>query len=213
MLGVSAVAGLSWMQGRQINMAPGSYGVGRILCRKHHDDLDGLDVAGCSLFQNLRLATLGGGHIDDLSSPINGREIEKWLLKLICGAIASRNVSETGAIVRREWIDALFDRCPWPEDWAFYTITGQGVSDDRGAFNFAWGPGGDLLGLGIGAFGVVSMLTIAPPDNLPESALKRPAGLGFNVQRPDGSPPLTGMAAGQPIEFKFEWPKSTNPQQ
>jgi hypothetical protein len=45
----------------------------------------------------------------------NGRAIEKWLLKLVCGAVASGNYGGVDRQVPLEWIEVLFGMKPWPE--------------------------------------------------------------------------------------------------
>ena len=93
MFGPVIVHGLAWQDGIARNLQPGTYAHSRVICQRHHDQLDGLDGIATAYFRNLMLianpnhvSSGAPGQVDDITSAINGRALEKWFLKTICGA-------------------------------------------------------------------------------------------------------------------------------
>ncbi|GAB4499064.1 MAG: hypothetical protein OHK0019_35510 [Saprospiraceae bacterium] len=53
----------------------------------------------------------------------NGDLIERWMLKIICGLVASGQVSENGTpvhIISDQLVDILFEGAEFPEGWGLY---------------------------------------------------------------------------------------------
>jgi hypothetical protein len=214
MFGPVTLSGFAWQEGSSIQLQPGAYAKSRIICQAHHDQLDGLDANAIAYFRNLMLmagkyhvATGEIGSIDDIKD-LNGRALERWLLKTVCGAIKAKTIQGVNE-VPREWIYALFERRHWPDDWAFYVFTGERVTkakDARFNIQFHWDADRALNGININAFSVETLFAIRRPDNLPENALRRPKLLRMRIQRPDGGDVLMGVPAGQNVEFNISWP-------
>lgn len=215
MLGPVTGSGFAWQDGSSISLQPGSYAKSRIICRKHHDELDGLDSNAIDYFRNLML--IAGkyhlhsgvkGRAGDIRYELDGRALERWFLKTICGAIKTRTIANVHS-VPSVWIQALFDRIRWPDEWAFYVFTGNRVTrheDARFTIDFHWTGDGSLNGIVVSAFAVDTLFSIQPPDVLRPNALRRPRVLGASVQRPDGSDVLEGVPAGQDIQVRFSYP-------
>jgi hypothetical protein len=115
MLGEVTISGFAWQGGTPKKLPPTTYAHGRVLCQKHHDHLDGLDGNATNYFRNLMLsanpnhvATGQPGRAEDISALIDGRALEKWFLKLLCGIAATDSV-ENAQKVRDEWVLALSD--------------------------------------------------------------------------------------------------------
>ncbi|MBI5414973.1 hypothetical protein HZA38_05690 [Candidatus Peregrinibacteria bacterium] len=89
-----------------------------VLCVKHNNQLSKLDNAGGSFFETIYTCTRGGiqGSIstEHLKFEHNGRDIQKWMLKLACGAIASGIWGGHHRNVPYEWVKILFDFKKWP---------------------------------------------------------------------------------------------------
>lgn len=93
----------------------------RILCKRHNEALSPIDRAGRDLQaafiryhkgEGVRVVTVPGVHV------------ERWLLKVMCGLIASGNVARVdGVAVPRElpieWVRVLFGE-PMPDGWGLY---------------------------------------------------------------------------------------------
>lgn len=209
------IEGMAWQRpGERIELLPEQYAVGRVLCRKHHDDLDLLDPVARDFYTNFRLLADGTvrigepGGVNDWCRRIDGRLLERWMLKTICGAIASGNaVARSG--VQERWIRALFSRAPWPDEYALHVVTDfEHVfvrEDARLGIYFVWADDdGRLLGFCTQAFGFTTIFDVEAP--LKYDAPKRPGGIGAHVRRPNGGPPLANWPEDQPLVFKFAWP-------
>ena len=61
--------------------------------------------------------------VDNLCFEFNGRLHEMWLLKVVCGAIASGNYGMKSRVVPRILVEILFERHPWPSEFGFYLPT------------------------------------------------------------------------------------------
>ena len=82
MFGPVTMSGFAWQKGPNKLLQPGSYAHARIICRKHHDELDGLDGNAVAYFRNLMLI-IGQNHLqtgiagraEDITAVINGRAL------------------------------------------------------------------------------------------------------------------------------------------
>ncbi|MFC1989506.1 hypothetical protein ACFLVW_02930 [Chloroflexota bacterium] len=216
MFGAVDVSGLAWQEGDTKKMQPGSYANARVICKRHHDQLDGLDGVALDYFRNFML--LAGqrqirtgemGRIQDIKSVLNGRALEKWFMKTICGAIAAKAIDGVNK-VPQQWTDGLFAKIPWPEDWAIHVSMGDWIvkpEDARFKIEFHWASDHSLNGLVIKAFSVETTFSIVPLDLDENNAhiMRRPDILVAGIERPNGGEVLDGLRAGQPIILKLKW--------
>jgi hypothetical protein len=214
MFGHVSIEGMAWQRGRRTPILPaGAYAHSRILCRKHHDDLDGLDPNAAAYLGNLMLMAGGGfpgrdhpGASTDVAPNIDGRALERWFLKFMCGAIATGSI-DPARTVPDAWVMVLFERTAWPEQWALYFATGSRrveLPDAVLNVEFYWA-GENLNGLGVRLMMMESLFGLEPPDRA-GGLLRRPVLLGAEVQRDHGGPALKGLGAGDHIRFKITWP-------
>lgn len=214
MLGKVSVGGLAWQDHKRIEFLPGAYAKSRILCRYHHDELDGLDGNALSYFQNLMLIANSKhissgrpGHKDDIALLVDGRALEKWFLKLICGAIRAKSIQGV-AEIPATWIHALFNKVSWPDGWPIYVRLGEREIAEQDAgiqLDFLWRSDKRLNGLVLRAFSVETIFALEAPDDT-TGLLKRPRVLGAQIQRPDGGDILEGIPRGEDIRFQISWP-------
>jgi hypothetical protein len=214
MVGPVAVKGLAWQRGTRSTLQPGSYAHTRIICERHHDQLDGLDGNAASYFRNLMLianpdhvASGVPGRREDISPLIDGPGFERWFLKTICGAIASKSI-ENVQVVPDTWIRVLFGAVEWPDEWAMYVTTGNREPIEKDAklqFDFHWTADRKLNGMVVSSFAIETVFAMDVADRL-NDLLKRPRLLGASVQRPQGGPALEGMPIGEHIRFQLSWP-------
>ena len=120
------VSGLPWQKdGAQKTLRAASL-VANVLCQEHNQRLSPLDKEAAQFFETIYKCTRGGiqGLIptDDLRFEFDGRLIERWMLKVICGAIASGNYGGQSRVVPLSWIDVLYERRAWPEEFTFYLM-------------------------------------------------------------------------------------------
>ena len=149
------------------------------------------------------------GRIQEITPVLNGHALEKWFMKTICGAISARTIEGISEVPQR-WIEGLFSKIPWPEEWAIHISLGNWiVKPEDAAFKieFHWAQNHFLNGLVIKAFSVETTFSIVPLDLKGNNAhiMRRPDILLAGIQRPDGGDILNGLQAGQPIFLKMNW--------
>lgn len=215
MFGVVDLGGLSWQRGSVKKMAPGTYAHARMICRRHHDQLDGFDGVALAYFRNFMLlagqkhiSTGALGRIQEITPVLNGRVLEKWFMKTICGAIAAKTVEGISQVPHR-WIEGLFSKNPWPEEWAVYVSLGKWVvqpGDAAFKIEFHWGPNRVLYGLALRAYSIETIFSIEPLDLVRNPDLiRRPPALGAAIQRPNGGDILEGLPANKGVIIQMTW--------
>jgi hypothetical protein len=217
MMGQVTVSWLAWQRGVAKTLQPSSYAHARIICQHHHDQLDGLDGLALAYFRNLMLIANPNhvssgirGKVEDITQVLNGRNLEKWFLKTICGAIAAK-VFDNIDVIPINWIRALFDRIDWPDTWAMYVATGTRTvteQDARFNINFHWTSERELNGIVIRSFSIETIFTLVEPDRISSDTLKRPKLLGAAIARPDNGDVLEGLPKGEHIRFQIMWPEN-----
>lgn len=216
MVGPVTLRGFAWQDGTSVKVQPGSYAHARVICQRHHDRLDGLDANAVAYFRNLMLianpnhiASGVRGRAADIALVLDGRGLEKWFLKTICGAVNTNTI--TGVVTSpARWTEVLFDRVRWPDHWAMYVATGTHVFTKQDAsfqVEFHWTAKRQLNGIIIRSFGVETLFALEEPDGSRSGLFRRPKLLGAAVQRPDGGEVLDGVPAGEHIRFRMAWPE------
>jgi hypothetical protein len=120
------LAGLPWIEHETFNLLSRNSLVANILCTGHNASLSPYDTEAGKLFRLIK------GFDQDFDNPspktehesLNGQYIEKWMLKIVCGLIASRQISSQGSrissVIKDEYIDILFNNSEWPKHWGLY---------------------------------------------------------------------------------------------
>lgn len=127
------VQGFPWLKPGETGPAsPGSL-ASAILCKRHNSFLSAFDSEAAKLFAHLRLID-SKRTPEELSSvpslTIDGVLFEKWLLKALCGAMASGNIQVDGKffgkLVPSEYlVDMLFQDDPWSIGAGLFVDFGQ----------------------------------------------------------------------------------------
>ena len=122
------VAGFPWQDGKERTIGTKAL-TSKILCERHNSALAGLDQVGIRFFDKLRPARFelppNGMMIGPQTSLFRGEMIELWMLKALCGLIASGNAADrSGSRIRvdlpRAWLGILFRYLPMPTGWGIY---------------------------------------------------------------------------------------------
>ncbi len=94
----------------------------KTLCRRHNSSLHTLDDVGKKFVEFLIAPTLS-----KKISFINGDEIERWMLKILCGQIASNwhQPHTDNWKPSLKWLDVLFSNNPTPLQYGLYLISGK----------------------------------------------------------------------------------------
>jgi hypothetical protein len=120
------VSGMPWQKEGEEKVLRAASLASNVLCQKHNQLLSPLDEEAEGFFNTIYKCTRGGIQglipIDDLRFEFNGRLLERWMLKVICGAIAAGNYRGQSRSVPSSWVDVLYERRPWPNEFIFYLI-------------------------------------------------------------------------------------------
>jgi len=99
--------GFAWMPDEELHAIPISRLASNILCRDHNSALSGLDVVGKRWVAHLAAVN---ADINSVVKPrpatfllINGHDLERWILKMLCGLVASNTVEVPGLEDPRAW--------------------------------------------------------------------------------------------------------------
>jgi hypothetical protein len=120
------IHGFPW-QGKGWKEIPISSFCSNILCVQHNSDLSGLDSTVVKLAD--RLARIDqemlAGNEGAWLWAANGHDIERWLLKTLCGLIGSGSVlNQDGTVmasdVPDEWVKILYGLREFPPTWGLY---------------------------------------------------------------------------------------------
>lgn len=119
------VSGLRWQEaGKEKVLSPNAL-TSKILCDRHNSALSPLDAIAVSLFSAFHeVGAAGGGR--QLLQVFSGHDMERWLLKILCGLVYSRNLfitDETDVPIPRHWLQILFGNSDFPEGQGIYVCT------------------------------------------------------------------------------------------
>jgi hypothetical protein len=119
---------------------------GRVLCERHNGALSELDTAALNFVRIAEQIHEGFNSGVDEEFIVDGDQFERWMLKVLCGFLASQNmVNQRGQRIRdwnppRHWLDSLFKRCPFGTDNGLWVCGAQGrVSRHLLRFSPLWG--------------------------------------------------------------------------
>jgi hypothetical protein len=108
------VSGLAWQKGENHEALPPSAYAANILCDRHNTALSPLDGTALRLFHALdHSADLKGETNSERIFLFSGHDVERWLLKMLCGALFSKSVILRNGIdtqLPERWLQILFGR-------------------------------------------------------------------------------------------------------
>ena len=120
------ITGLPWIDYETWKILPTESLASNILCESHNTALSDLDAQMGRFFRT----------IIDFDEDFNsdapkeelavfcGEDIEKWMLKTVCGMVASCQLATQGqkndVPLKKEWVDILYKNHSWPEHWGMY---------------------------------------------------------------------------------------------
>ncbi len=120
------LAGFSWMEKESFNLLSRKSLTANILCTDHNHALSPYDTEAGRLFRSIKEFDKDFNNEVPSSEyvKLNGLYIEKWMLKIVCGMIASNQMRMGGEkiapVMKDVYLDLLFNNKPWEEHWGFY---------------------------------------------------------------------------------------------
>lgn len=177
------VRGLPWLGGKEKVLPPDALS-SRMLCERHNAALSQLDAIAVRLFQAFdEEGAAGSGQ--QLLHLFCGHDLERWLLKVLCGVSHSKNLSadkEVDLSIPKQWVEILFGYTEFPDGQGLYVCTtiGHRFEGPRGLQLRAIAGRGRLTGIGLSVCGYEFILSMS----------------GFPSRRFDGR-----KVAYRPLEF------------
>jgi hypothetical protein len=192
--------GLPSLNGRILtNIPPARVAAARILCTAHNNALSGLDAVAARLFGCLQRITADlrakNTEGQDRVFLFNGNDIERWMLKCLCGLVAAGAAMHENARIPavappREALELLFGLGAFPPRWGFYfhSKLNQRLKHYVGVSVHPLIRPPHILGVTIELLGLRFSLVLAPtPDAQSEPIRKiatyRPSALIFSNGR------------------------------
>lgn len=163
------VGGFPWQGEGQEGRIPPKALASKILCDRHNSALAPVDSIALRLFQALdeENAAHSGQQLLHL---FNGHDVERWLLKVLCGAAFSGNLPfrrETDTTVSPAWIKTLFGRADFEEGQGLYIsrVPGERFDGPRGILCRGLARQGRLTGLAMHVCGYELVLSTVQLQN------------------------------------------------
>lgn len=138
--GTNKVSGMSWQPREAWSTVPTDSLVARVLCTRHNQAFSPLDAEAGRLIETI--GRYAGGHNDENPrteiAVFCGEELEKWMLKTVCGVAAAGLVVDDGVRLKHDipefWPYILFGDGDWPYQWGLYASVSEGVVHHSSSF-------------------------------------------------------------------------------
>lgn len=159
------VSGLSWQESGRVKVLPPNAFASKILCDRHNRALSPIDDIAVKLLGAFS-ETGAAGSGRQLLHLFCGHDLERWLLKILCGAVysGSLSISDRSEIpIPEQWLQILFGNADFRDGQGLYicTVPGhrfegpyglklQGIADSAG-----------LSGLGVWVCGYELILSMS----------------------------------------------------
>ena len=158
-----AVKGFPWASSQFVRISPNAL-ASKILCDRHNSVLSPLDSIADQLFRAFdERDVVGDGR--SLLCIFNGNDIERWLLKILCGLVTSRVIAPeflADLSIPDYWLRVLFMGAQLPDGQGLYVCKSKGhhFSGPTGlAIRVILG-GGKLTGVGVTICGYELILSM-----------------------------------------------------
>jgi hypothetical protein len=143
-------SGFPWQRGSEPQQLPPDAFASRMLCTRHNSALSNLDAMALRL---LAACDEPAGFRGAFLHLFSGHDIERWLLKVLCGMAVSKNLAlDTGdAAVPTEWIEMLFDQREFRDQQGLYVCRepGHSVTAPQGVSIRAISNAAGISGVGV----------------------------------------------------------------
>lgn len=184
------VSGFPWLRAPK-DLPPRAL-ASNILCKRHNERLSGLDSVALRFYRHLsglRQYMIGGrGGRTDKVLLFSGNDLERWMLKVLCGVLVSGNAAVNGEkavfALPTDWIDVLTGRrlMPAKRGLGVTSRIGEGFPmDNRIGFAPLYGDGMRPVGALMSINGLGFSMELANIPNRAGTSLEhvefRPGGL------------------------------------
>jgi hypothetical protein len=158
------VSGFPWVKGKEQVLPPNAL-ASRVLCKRHNSALSKLDEIAVRLFQAFDEEGAAGSR-QKLIYLFNGHDLERFLLKILCGLTYSQNISlevEADLSIPEYWLRILFGEAELPDEQGLYVCKSRGhrFEGPRGLQLRAITGRGRLTGMGLWVCGYELILSMS----------------------------------------------------
>lgn len=158
------VGGLPWQEGDISQPISPKSLTARILCERHNSALSNLDSMAVRLFRTFDNIA---GNTENKLCLFNGHDIERWLLKVLCGMFVSNNLNPGRPVqkdIPLQWIEVLFQARGFDSGQGLYVCCSKGAILN-GPIGIALRPLGKenrIVGIGLLVCGFELVLNMKP---------------------------------------------------
>jgi len=161
------VDGFPWQEHNCVQFISPQALAARVLCERHNSALSGLDSVATRFLRALD-EKAAVENSQDLLHLFNGHDVERWLLKVLCGLAASGNIEferPTTLSVPVQWIEILFGAKSCRPGQGLYVCRSKGTKfkGQRGVAISPVGQEGQLMGVVVWICGYELILAMTPP--------------------------------------------------
>jgi len=120
--GKSAVHGLPWMKDKEFTRVSSQSLVAKVLCKRHNEALSPLDAEASRLKETIGRfdADFGSSSPKQDLAIAAGEDVERWMLKTLCGFVASKQHQKYEFQPLDRWAAVLSGNESWPAAWGLY---------------------------------------------------------------------------------------------
>lgn len=158
------VGGLPWQKEEDLRPISPNAIAARVLCDRHNSALSKLDSVAERFF---RAFDNIAGNAENKLCLFNGHDIERWLLKVLCGTFASNNLNP-GCTVQSEipaqWVEGLFGIRGFESGQGLYVCCSKGAifNGQMGVALRPFGHGNRITGIVFWVCGFELILNMEP---------------------------------------------------
>ena len=194
------VGGMTWIEGKGRKWLPTGNIAANVLCERHNKALSDLDSIAIEYFKAIRKTSWEynneGNYTKNTVRIFNGTDFERWMLKLLIGAVASNNMEAKNVPEQKSWrppigwIKVLFGDVGMPKKLGLYCISQlQEIVLKEGGVAAAClsTSQAGVIGLSLIFQGFKFVLAMVKPnlddeDTILKNSLYRPGNLEFRSQ-------------------------------
>ncbi|MCD9015483.1 hypothetical protein [Parachryseolinea silvisoli] len=172
------IIGLPWQKKGHFGLLPTNTLKSNILCSTHNSILSEFDSEMGRFFKTLidNDQNLISAKPESNIAHFCGYDLERWMLKVLCGFIASNQIANFSGTVKDLYVDILFNNMPFPHNWGLY-ISPLPLTQIDHSFGFMpLMENGDVLGVEFLLNNVRFYLLLGTPGG-PSFGMYHPAGI------------------------------------
>lgn len=176
--GMSTVSGFRWLPEDQFTRVPSALLASKVLCSRHNSALSPLDTAAANLKELIRKYD-DPTALEDRVTLFAGEDIERWMLKVLCGFVVSGQARDSAIQTIDSWSRVLAGDESWPREWGLYVVPNNFQHSQHFRFETFVKHNNEFVGAAIPLNNLP--LVFLMPDRSVGGAMYRPRYIHFTV--------------------------------